>query len=114
MIHKSRVLRGIAAYIDDEIVSKLAGSWKAWAVGGLAGIAVSRGDALISRYADNPIVKALGLMDGELIDVEAIVTELRRQAGRGSATLDVPLIGPITFGPSDIDSLYRHIMHAGE
>lgn len=109
MIHKSKVLHGVAAYIDDEIVSKLAGSWKAWAVGGLAGIAVSRGDALISQYANNPIVKALGLMDGDMIDVEAIATELRRQASRGPATIDVPLIGPITFGPSDIDSLYRHI-----
>ena len=109
MIHKSRVLRGIAAYIDDEIVSKLAGSWKAWALGGLAAIAVNRGDALITQYASHPVVKGLGLMDGEMIDVDVIINELRRQASRSTATIDVPLIGPITFGSSDIDSLYRHI-----
>ena len=114
MVHKSRVLRGIASYVDDEIVSKLAGSWKAWAVGGLAAIAANRGDALLTQYAEKPAVKALGLMDGEMIDVETIITELRRQASRGSATIYVPLIGPITFGPADIDSLYRHIMHTGE
>lgn len=113
MVHKSKVLRGIAAYIDDEIVSKLTGSWKAWAVGGLAGIAVSRGDALITQCAGNPIVKALGVIDGENIDVDIIISELRKQAQKGTATIDVPIIGPITFGAADIDSLHRHIMQAG-
>jgi hypothetical protein len=113
MIHKSKVLYGVASYIDDEIVAKLAGSWKAWAVGGMAGIAVSRADGLLSQLANNPMVKALGLIDGENIDVEAIVAELRKQAQKGAATVDIPMIGPVTFGPADVDSLYRHIMQAG-
>ena len=113
MVHKSKVLYGIAGYIDDEIVSRLAGSWKAWAVGGLAGIAVSRADALFTQYANNPIVKGLGLVDGENIDVDIIIAELRKQAQRGTATVDIPLIGPVTFGPADVDSLHRHIMSAG-
>ena len=112
MVHKSNVLRGIAAYVDDEIVAKLAGSWKAWAVGGLAGIAVSRGDALITQYADNPVVKALGIIDGENIDVDIIIGELRKQAQKGAATIDVPIVGPITFTAADVDSLYRHIKGA--
>lgn len=112
-MHKSRVLQGITGYIDDEIVAKMAGSWKAWVVGGLAGIAASRADALIAQYAKNPIVSAMGLMDGEMIDAEAILAELHRQAQKGTATVDVPLIGPITFGPADVDSLHRHIMSSG-
>lgn len=113
MVHKSKVLYGVASFIDDEIVVKLAGSWKAWVVGGMSGIAVSRADALIAQFADNPIVKGLGLMDGELIDVDVIIGELRKQAQRGTATIDIPLIGPVTFGPADVDSLHRHIMSAG-
>lgn len=113
MVHKSKVLYGIASYIDDEIVAKLAGSWKAWAVGGAAGLAVSRADALIAQLAQNPAVRALGLIDGENIDVEGIVAELRKQAQKSPATINVPLIGPIAFGPADVDSLYRHIMQAG-
>lgn len=112
MVHKSKVLYGIAGYIDDEIVAKLAGSWKAWAVGGLAGIAVKRADSLIAQYADNPAVKALGLVDGENIDVETIVDELRKQAQKNTATVDIPLLGPITFTAADVDSLYRHIKGA--
>ena len=110
MVHKSKVLYGVAGYIDDEIVAKLAGSWKAWAVGGLAGIAVNRADGLIAQYANHPMVKALGLIDGENIDVETIITELRKQAQRNAATIDIPIVGPVTFTATDIDSLYRHIM----
>lgn len=112
MIHKSRVLNGIAAYIDEEIVSKMAGSWKAWVIGGAAGVVVSRADNLIAGLAENPIVKALGLIDGENVDVEGIYAELRKQAQRGTATVELPLIGPITFNASDVDALYRHIKEA--
>lgn len=112
MIHKSRVMHGIAAYIDDEIVSKMAGSWKSWVIGSAAGIAVSRIDDILNRLAGNPIVHALGLVDGENIDVEAIYAELRKQAQKGTATVELPLIGPITFSAADVDSLYRHIMGA--
>ena len=114
MVHKSKVLHGIAGYIDDEIVARLAGSWKAWVVGGMSGLVMARADAILTHVADHPMVKALGLMDGEMIDVEGIVAELRKQAQRSTATIDIPVVGPITFGPADIDSLYRHIMHTGE
>jgi hypothetical protein len=112
MIHKSKVLYGIASYIDDEIVAKLAGGWKAWVVGGMAGIAVSRADGLLSQLANNPMVKALGLIDGENIDVETIYEELRRQAQKGAATVELPMLGVITFSVSDVDSLYRYIKGA--
>lgn len=110
MVHKSRVLQGIANYVDAEIVSKMTGSWKAWVVGGFAGIAVARADKIMTALGSNPAIVALGLAEGENIDVEAIIVELRKQAQKGTATVVVPLIGPITFGPADVDSLYRHIM----
>lgn len=113
MVHKSRVVRGVASFIDAEIVSKLSGSWKAWAVGGLAGIAVARVDGLFSYLSNNAMVKALGLIDGENVDIDIIIAELRKQAQRGTATVDIPMIGPVTFGPADVDSLHRHIMQAG-
>ena len=112
MIHKSKVMRGIGTYVDDEIVAKMAGSWKAWVVGGLTGLATARADALIGQLTSNPIVAALGVIDGENIDVEALYAELIKQAQKCSATIDVPVIGPITFGVADVESLYRHIMGA--
>lgn len=112
MIHKSRVMHGIAAYIDEEIVSKMAGSWKSWVIGSAAGIAVSRIDDILNTLTGNPIVQALGLVEGENIDVETIYTELRKQAQKGTATVELPLVGPITFSAADVDSMYRHIKGA--
>ena len=112
MVHKSKVLTGIAGYVDDEIVSKMAGSWKAWLIGGAAGIATARAGKLIDELSKNPMVTALGLVEGENIDVEAIYAELLKQARKGSATVDLPIVGPITFGVGDVESLYRHIMGA--
>lgn len=112
MVHKSKVLTGIAGYIDDEIVSKMAGGWKAWLIGSAAGLATARAGKLIDELLRNPMVTALGLAEGENIDVDAIYAELLKQARKGSATVDLPVVGPITFGVADVESLYRHIMGA--
>lgn len=112
MIHYSKVLRGIAAYVDAELVSSLAGSWKAWLLGSMAGIAVSRGEHLFTHIKDMPVVAALGLVDGENINVDLIHSELRRQAQKGTATLTLPVIGPITFGTADVEALFHHIKGA--
>lgn len=112
MEHISKVMRGITAYIDEEIVGKLAGSWKAWVIGSAAGIATARMEGIVRHLANNQLVKASGLIEGENIDVDAIYRELYKQAQRGSMTLDIPLVGPITFSAADVDALYRHIKGA--
>lgn len=110
MIHYSRVMQGIASYIDQELVGKLTGSWKAWLLGSMAGIAVSNAERLYMQYKDMPVLVALGLVDGENINVEAVYAELRKQAQRGTATVSLPIVGAITFGATDVDALYRYIV----
>lgn len=112
MVHKSKVMHGLVGYVEDEIVSKMAGSWKAWVIGGAAGLVAARADGLFNQLAENPMIAALGLIEGENVDIDAIYAELLKQARRGSMTLDVPLVGPVTFGTADVESLYRHIMGA--
>ena len=109
MMHYSKVVNGILTYIDAEIVSKMAGSWKGLVLSGMAGIFAGRAEALLTAYRDNPIVRASGLIDGENVDVDTLYAELRRQIGKGPITIAIPVIGPITFDSSDVESLYRHI-----
>lgn len=109
MVHYSRVILGITRYIDAEIVSKLAGSWKAWAVGAFAGIAASEAETIFKQYKDMPLLTALRLVDGENVNVDRIYGELQKQAQKGNMTITLPVIGPITFGASDVDALVRHI-----
>lgn len=110
MIHYSRVMQGIASYIDQELVGKLTGSWKAWLLGSMAGIAVSNAERLYMQYKDMPVLAALGLVDGENINIEAVYAELRKQAQRGTATVSLPIVGAATFGVADVDALYRYIV----
>lgn len=112
MLHYSRVIRGIANYIDTEIVGKLNGSWKAWLLGSAAGLAMARSEALFRTLAGNPIAAALGVIDGENVDVDAIMAELRKQAQRGNMTVVLPIVGPVTFGLADVEALDRHIKGA--
>lgn len=109
MIHYTRVIQGLLAYIENEMASKLAGSWKAWLLRGIAGIASAKAEPLFRMLAGNPIVTALGLIDGENVNIDAIMGELRKQAQAGPATIDIQWIGPYTIGPADVEALNRYI-----
>lgn len=112
MIHYKRVIQGVVNYIDDEIVSKFNGSWKAWALGGMAAIFAARAETAFAALRDNPALKALGLIDGETVDIDTIYAELLRQAQKGTATVELPIIGAVTFSAADVESVYRHIKDA--
>ena len=112
MIHYTRVLKGAMNYVDAEIVSKMQGSIKAWGVGIAAGLLAERGEAMFMAVKDQPIAKLLGVIDGENVDVEKLYVHAMQAAQRGSATINMPLVGPVTFNASDVESLYRHIMGA--
>lgn len=109
MVHYSRVLQGIASYIDNEMLPALNGSWKSWLLGSMAGIVIANGEQMFRQYKDNPLLASLRLVDGENINVELIVAELRKQAQKGTATISLPIIGPVTFGSSDVEKLYHYI-----
>lgn len=109
MYHYTRVIQGLVNYIDAELISKMAGSWKAWMFGTFAGIAASEADALFKQYKDMPLLAALRLVDGENVNVDRIYGELQKQAQKGNMTVVLPIAGPVTFGASDVDALVRYI-----
>lgn len=109
MVHYSQVVAGIAGYLDEEMVSKVAGTPKAWIMGAVIGLASTRAEPLVRQLSSNPMVVAMGLVDGENIDVDAIYGELIKQAKRGSMTMQIPMMGAVTFNVSDVEKLYRHI-----
>lgn len=109
MIHYSRVIQGLLLYIENEIAAKLAGSWKAWVVRGMAGIASAKAEPVFRTIAANPFVAALGIVEGENVNVDMLIAELRKQAQASTATIDIPGIGPYTVGVADVDALNRYI-----
>lgn len=109
MIHYSRVIHGIVLYIQNEMAAQLAGSWKAWALNVLAGVAAERAEALFGTISKQPVVSALGLIDGENINVDALINGLRKQAQTSTATLQIPILGAYTIGLDDVNALDRYV-----
>ena len=109
MIHYTRVIQGLLTYIEQEMAGKLAGSLKAWGLSVLAGIAATKAEPLFRMIAANPVAAALGLVEGENVNVDVIMGELRKQAQKGTATVNIPMLGPYTVGLNDVESLNRYI-----
>lgn len=109
MIHYSQVIQGILLYIQNEMAGKLAGSWKAWLLNVVAGMAATRAEAIFSKLAKIPALVALGAIEGENVNVDEIMVELRKQAQNSTATIQIPVLGPYTVGSADVDALNRYI-----
>lgn len=112
MMHYTRVVQGIMAYADAEILSKLKGSMKAWLVGGVLEVIGGSADEIFRAIQGIPMIQVTKIIDGENIDVERLFGILHKQAQKGSATMNIRFVGPITFTTADVDSLYRHIKGA--
>ena len=110
MIHYSKVVNGLAQYIDHELAAQFTGSLKGWAIGAVGGILTARAGQIITKLMSNPIVVAMGIADGEMIDEELLFNQLVTAANKGSATAELPLLGPVTFTAKDVESLHRYII----
>lgn len=105
----SKVISGIAKYIDTEIVEKIVG-WRKWIVGGGIGIALSNMTDVFNQVKNNEFVKMLNIVDkDDKINVEKIYKEMKKQAKKSAITFDAPVIGAITLNEQDVDKIYEMI-----
>lgn len=110
MVRINSVAKGLANYIDTEILPKM-GGWQRWVVGSAAGIALKRADRLITALADHPLIKAMGIIDSEgLVDLDLIYEEFARQAAKGPAVIDITMNNELRLTAEDVDKIYRAIM----
>lgn len=105
-----QVVNGIINYADNEIMAKLPTSGK-WIVGTAIGLASNKATHMIDSLKDNMVVKALDVIDDDgMIDVDALISAMRSSADRyGKLTVEVPMIGRLSFTASDVDSLRSYI-----
>lgn len=109
MLHYSRVINGILLYIENEMAGKLAGSLKGWVLSVLAGMAAVRAESLFGTLANNPVAVAVGIIDGENVNVDEFMAGLRKKAQNDTATIPIPGLGPYTIGIADVNALERYI-----
>lgn len=110
MVNINKVKNGIVKFLDAEVINKLPG-WKSWVFGAGAILMLSKADALIEQVREHPVVKMMGVVDGDMVDVEALYSAFKKQAQTvGAVDISIPMIGELRMGASDIDRLYNFIM----
>lgn len=104
------VIDGIKEFIDEELISKVSGLGK-WFIG--AGISLAMDNAVntFNELKENPIIKTMGIIhDDDTIDIDMLYSKLKEQAAmHGAVTINVPMIGTMTFRAEDLDHLYMDI-----
>lgn len=109
MVSYSQVVNGISKFIDQEIINKIQG-WQKWVLGTGAGIMLSKSGEIFTQLKENSLVKILGLIDkNNMVDVDTIYSELRKQAEKGAIVADIPMLGKITLTKDDVEKLYTCI-----
>jgi hypothetical protein len=110
MVSVDQIKNGVAKYIDTEIIPALPG-WKKWVFGGGAVLMLSN-QQVIDMVFNNQMVKALGIItDSGMVDIDKVHTAIMPQIQKtGAIDIDIPMIGTIKIGASDVDTLYRMIV----
>ena len=111
MVSMDKVQRGLAAFLDRELIPSLSG-WDKVLVGGGAGILTAKLPQVIAQY---PVVAALGLYDAanNQVDIDALHNAVTPYIGTEALPVKIPVVGiTIKVGKQEIDALYRYIKEA--
>lgn len=107
MITITQAQAGLMRYIDAEILPHLTGAKKIGA-GIYVALAARNFPGVIEKVKQHPAVAVLGVVDGEMIDIDAVYNAaMPLFAERQKVT--IPAIGDITFDQSDVEKLYRYM-----
>lgn len=109
--NSEQILNGLISYADHEIIDKLPTSGK-WVVGTAIGMMSNKAEVFVENIKANTIVQMLGIVDEDgMIDADTLISAMRSSADKyGKISVDVPLIGRLSFSSSDVDSLRSYIV----
>lgn len=104
MVTMAQAVDGIRRYIDSDILPHLSGARK-FGVALYMELATDGAEEQLRRLVDNPAIKMLGVVDGDSIDIEKLARAINHQMTDGRLDIDLPVIGRVTFHPSDVSRL---------
>lgn len=107
----NQVITGLINYADHEVMNKLPVTGK-WVVGTAITLGSNKVNNIIEVLKENTIVNMLGVIDEEgNIDVDAIITALKDSAEKyGNVTVEVPMVGRLTFSSTDVERLKSYMV----
>lgn len=115
MVSINQIEKGIASYLDAELMPKFPQTGlERVLIGTGVSLLVKKNVKRISELQQNPIVGAMGIFDGEgNVDLDMLRDEVKKNITTEGIQVDAPMIGKLTFHKDDIDKLYNHITAIG-
>lgn len=105
-----QITKGVAAFLDAEVMPLIESDWKKVLVGAGISIAISKYSAMLPALGENKVVKDLELIDKDgKFDLDTLAAAVKGQVPKDGFTVDVPMVGALRFKAEDIDKLYSAI-----
>lgn len=112
MVSVEKIQRGIARYIDAELLPKAEGKDK-WILTGISSLYLAKLPNIIQQVKNNPAVKLTGVIsDDGMIDLESLINSVRPAARQSPAIINIPFGGEIRFTEQDLNTIYNYISQA--
>lgn len=110
MVSFDQVLDGLARYLNKNFYANL-NDWQEIVARLAIGRIIGNPEALKQSLQANPFVRTFAIFDSEgNVDLEPIMRDLRKEIERkGKMTVEIPMLGKISFTGEDVTELYREI-----
>lgn len=114
MVKTESVKRGIAAYLDSELMPQIPNGdpLRKFGSGVVISLAISGLDNAIKNLSQNRLVGLIGLTDGESVDLDSVIAAAKANMPEGGLKIALPVIGELTFHAEDADKLADMIARA--
>ena len=105
-----KVIDGILTYMNNEIYSGF-NVWQEILARVIAGRVISNEEAFVQKITNNGFIRTFGIIDSSgMVDVDGLAKDLKKEiAKKEKISFEVPLVGPMTFVPNDVNILYKTI-----
>lgn len=113
MVTFDQIERGVAAYLDNELMPMIPEQGFQKIIAGTAiSLMIKKTSGKFEMFRENQFVKMMGVIDESgNVDVETLKDELKKQVPDAGVKVEVPMIGMLTFHKTDVDKLYSYIVN---
>lgn len=114
MVTIDKIERGVATYLDNELMPQLPSTGIEKVMAGTAiGLLIRRFGFIIESYKGSKTVQLLGIMDEEgNVDVDIVADELKKNIPPEGIKMELPVIGNLKFHKDDITKLHEYIIES--
>ena len=118
MVTTAQIKRGLANFIDGEIMNKIpGGTVKKTLVGTFMGMYLHNIDKMVSNAHTSPFIVALGIIDVDgNIDIDTLMEEVKKNIPDTGLKIDIDVfgfhLGDMKLQRQDMESLRAHILRA--